>query len=283
MLGIKDFAAKAMGLLLIFILITALFFSRNSNTVMRFVASQGIEWQTTAFNQLKTDNFIIRYRGIDEADIDLVARASEFAFREVTGYFAKKPGSKTLVIVYPDTISLARSFGWDKSQRAEGVYWAGSIRIISPQLWQGQAQSPEDAIKAGPLVHEFAHLMVDEQTKGNYNRWWTEGIAQYIEKQITGFQFDQPSNYGLTVPIYPLSELNKNFDGKDGLWAYWQSLQIIEYIVAENGESSLFTIMDNLGRGENIRQAIAHGLSIDFDQWEKGLYEVLQTNAGQEV
>ena len=265
------------------LLFIALLLSRNSNAIMRFMVGQEIGWQTADFNQRETDNFIIRYTAMDYDNIDLIAETAELAFREVTGFFAEEPQGGTLVVVYPDTISLAHSFGWDKSQKAEGVYWAGSIRIISPQLWQGQAQSPEDAIKAGPLVHEFAHLMVDEQTKGNYNRWWTEGIAQYIEKQITGFQFDQPSNYGLTVPIYPLSELNKNFDGKDGLWAYWQSLQIIEYIVAENGESSLFTIMDNLGRGENIRQAIAHGLSIDFDQWEKGLYEVLQTNAGQEV
>ena len=282
-MGIKDIdPGKGIILLLLLLLIIALLLGRNSNTITHFMAGQVMGWQTVDFNQKETDNFIIRYTAIDHDNVDLIAGASEYAFKEVTGFFAGEPRGKTLVVVYPDTISLARSFGWDKSQRAEGVYWAGSIRIISPQLWQGQPQAAaDDAMQAGPLVHEFAHLMVDEETRGNYNRWWTEGIAQYIEKQITGFQFDQPLDN--TPMIYPLSRLDNEFDGEDSWQAYWQSLQIIEYIVEENGEASLFSIMEHLGRGENIRQGITRALSVDFDQWEQGLYNALQKNAGQEV
>ena len=282
-MGIKDIdPGKGIILLLLLLLIIALLLGRNSNTITHFMAGQVMGWQTVDFNQKETDNFIIRYTAIDHDNIDLIAGASEYAFREVTDFFAGEPRGKTRVVVYPDTISLARSFGWDKSQKAEGVYWAGSIRIISPQLWQEQPQAAAaDTIQAGPLVHEFAHLMVDEQTRGNYNRWWTEGIAQYIEKRITGFQFDQPLD---NAPIiYPLSGLDNEFDGEDSWQAYWQSLQIIEYIVDENGEASLFSIMDHLSRGENIRQGISQALSVDFDQWEQGLYQVLRNNAGQEV
>lgn len=282
MLGIKDVAVcKTIILSLLLIFIIAVLIGKNSNAVMRFMVGQEIGLKTADFNQVKTDNFVIKYTIIDDKDIDMVSNASEYAYEKVTGFFASKPRNKTMVVVYPDTISLAQSFGWDKSQKAEGVYWAGSIRIISPQLWQEQVPLTDDAdlLQAGPLVHEFAHLMVDEQTRGNYNRWWTEGIAQYAEKKITGFEFDEPFASEKEVFIYSLDHLNKKFDGDDSLKAYWQALQIIEYIAANDGEASLFCIMDHLGEGDTLRQAITKTLSVDYDEWEQELYKALQNNA----
>ncbi len=282
MLGIKDITtAKTIVLLLLLIFIIAVLIGKNSNAIMRFMVGQEIGLKTADFNQVKTDNFVIKYTIIDDKDIYLVANASEYAYEKVTGFFASKPRNKTMVVVYPDTISLAHSFGWDKSQKAEGVYWAGSIRIISPQLWQEQVPLTDDSdmLQVGPLVHEFAHLMVDEQTRGNYNRWWTEGIAQYAEKKITGFQFDEPFDSEKEVFIYSLTDLNKKFDGENNLQAYWQALQIIEYIVDNNGEASLFVIMDHLGAGDTLKQAITKTFSVDYEEWEQELYKALQNNA----
>jgi len=283
LLGIKDLTtAKTILLPLIIILIIAVLLSKNSNAIMRFMVGQEVGLKTADFNQMETDNFIIRYTIIDDNDINIVDSASEYAYETVTDFFNFKPQGKTMIVVYPDTVSLARSFGWDKSQKAEGVYWAGSIRVISPQFWQEEVLSNDDfdLLQAGPLVHEFAHLMVDEQTRGNYNRWWTEGIAQYTEKKITGFQFDQPLANGQEFEIYSLADLNKKFDSDESLLAYWQSLRIIEYIVADYGEASLFSIMDYLGQGDNLKQAITKALSVNFEEWERGLYEVLQKYPG---
>ena len=54
-------------------------------------------------------------------------------------------------------------------------------------------QSPlgnKDYFKEGPMVHEYTHLVVDELTGGNYSRWFTEGVAQYVEQQVTGYTLD---------------------------------------------------------------------------------------------
>ncbi len=281
MLGIKELGtAKTISLTLILILIVVLIISKNSNTVMRYMVGREVEFKTADFSQVETENFNIRYTIIDNEDISVVANASEYAYATVTDFFNFKPERKTMIVVYPDTVSLARSFGWDKSQKAEGVYWASSIRVISPQLWQEEALLTDDLdlVQAGPLVHEFAHLMVDVQTGGNYNRWWTEGIAQYVEKEITGFQFDKPFVSGQEIKIFTLATLNKKFDTEEGSLAYWQSLKIIESIVDNYGEESLFNIMDNLSRGYNIKQAITKALQVSYKDWELSLYQALQKN-----
>lgn len=277
-MGIKEAGAlKTIGLLAILVLIIALIVSKNSNALVRCIAGQQIGLKTADFYQRETPHFIIKYTGADSGDIDLAAHASEYAYHAVTGFFKLEPRGKTMIIVYPDTASLARSFGWDRNQKAEGVYWAGSIRVISPEYWQEETLTDED-LPAGPLVHEFAHLMVDERTGGNYNRWWTEGIAQYTEKKITGFQFEEPFADNQEIKILPLSVLNKNFDNHQGPVAYWQSLKIVEYIAYNYGEDKLFIIMDNLKQGDNIKTAISKALGVNFNHWELSLSQALQKN-----
>lgn len=240
------------------------------------MVGQEVDFKTAGFSQTETLHFNIRYTEKDNENVELVANASEYAYNAVTDFFNFEPQSITTIIVYPDTESLAHSFGWDKNQKAEGVYWAGSIRVISPDFWQEEVWGTDDyQLQAGPLVHEFAHLMVDEHTRGNYNRWWTEGIAQYVEKKITGFQFKEPFSDNQKRTILPLNTLNKEFDKDKGAIAYWQSLKIIEFIADVHGEGKLFVIMDNLGQGDNIKQAITKALNVDFDEWEISLYQEL--------
>ncbi|NLB52669.1 MAG: hypothetical protein GX808_07000 [Syntrophomonadaceae bacterium] len=277
MLGIKELATfKTICLSLVLIIIMVLIISRNSQTIMRYMVGQEVDFKTADFSQTETLHFNIRYTKTDNENVELVANASEYAYNAVTDFFNSKPQEKTTIIVYPDTESLAHSFGWDKNQKAEGVYWAGSIRVISPDYWQEEVWvTGEYQLQAGPLVHEFAHLMVDEHTRGNYNRWWTEGIAQYVEKKITGFQFREPFSDNQKMMILPLNILNKEFDRDKGAIAYWQSLKIIEFIVDNYGEEKLFVIMDNLGQGDNIKQAITKSLNVNFKDWEISLYQAL--------
>lgn len=50
------------------------------------------------------------------------------------------------------------------------MYWAGVIRILSPQDWIDAVNDEERSLifrKEGPVAHEYIHLLVDYKTAGN--------------------------------------------------------------------------------------------------------------------
>lgn len=268
--------SKSVGLFLILILIVALLASRNSQALMRFLVGQELNMTTAAFSQISTEHYVIKYTTIDKDSVPMVAEAAEDAYQKVSRVVGVKPVQKITVVIYPDDHSLSRSFGWDKDEQAMGVYWAGSIRVLSPRVWLEGSNQQERFEREGPMAHELTHLMVDELTRGNYNRWWTEGMAQYVEKQVNGFEFADPFAGGQEVRYYSLSALDKNFDGLDQQIAYWEALQAVEYIVDQYGNDSLYRIMENLSRGDNLDTAIENSIPVQYSEWEQGFYHYLE-------
>jgi hypothetical protein len=237
------------------------------------LSGQEISLKTSNFRQVKTEHFIIKYEPIDEAYVGLIGETAEEAYASDTEVFGRKPENITTIVVYPNSASLATSFGWDKDEKALGVYYGGTIRILSPREWLNGGDIKAKFIKEGPMNHELAHLLVDEMTRGNYNRWWTEGIAQYVEKKTTGFEFTDPFAGKSEIKCYQFSVLEKNFDQLDQQVAYWQSLKAIEYIADIYGEDKLFTILNCLGNGNTMAQAIHNSLGIDMKTFETGFRE----------
>ena len=128
------------------------------------------------------------------------------------------------------------------------------------------------------MVHEFAHLIVDDITQGNYNRWWTEGIAQYVEKEITGFEFSSPQAGGEGVNYYTLEELQDKFDQLNQQICYWQSLKAVEFIADNYGEDCLLSILTCLGQGNSMEESISTTLGIDYHSFEYAYYQHLANN-----
>lgn len=272
-LGIKYEAPLRSGfIILILVVAIGLLITRNYNQVLKAMVQQETRWSTANFLQTSSSHFEMRYTSPDYDQIAMIEGAAEKAYSSVTGIFGREPDKKTTLVVYPDESSLARSFGWDKDEKAMGVYWGGTIRILSPRAYLQDGQVEERFYQEGPMVHEFTHLMVDELSKGNYNRWWTEGVAQYIEKQVTGFEFAAPAK----GHYYDLATLEKEFDHLDQRVAYWESLELTEMIVDEYGEDKIFVILEYLGQGMNMQQAIEAGLQVSYNSFEKQLYLRLQ-------
>ncbi|NLW91400.1 MAG: hypothetical protein GXY34_07350 [Syntrophomonadaceae bacterium] len=269
---------KSVSMILVLILTITLLISKNSQAVMRFMVGQEINLTTTAFYEIRTDHYNIKYTDIDVDWVPMVALAAEEAYGSVSQVFGEEPSKRTTIVIYPDSSSLARSFGWDRDEKAMGVYWAGSIRVLSPREWMTPQDSTDRFVQEGPMAHEFIHLMVDELTRGNYNRWWTEGVAQYVEKRTTGFEFASPFTGGEETSYYHLASLDRNFDKLDQSIAYWESLQVIEYIAQTSGEESLFQIMAQLGDGKSLSTAIEKTQGVSYRTWEQEFYRYLENN-----
>lgn len=290
MSGIKGTNNSTVLVLVIFILaVLGLYLDKYSmlpgrvkQSVFRFMVGQETRLQTGQWDEMQTEHYVIKYLPVDQAYVAMVAETAEEAYSSVTDRMGEVPGGQqTTIVIYPDNTSLAASFGWDKNEKALGVYWGGTIRILSPGAWMSNPLQQDLFNKEGPMVHEFTHLMVDDMTKGNYNRWWTEGVAQYTEKNITGFEFAVPFNGKQQFQYYTLDNLDKNFDKLDQSIAYWEALQAVDFIAGNYGEDKIFTIMQCLSKGDNMTRAIENALGIDYDTFSQDFYQYLDQQIGE--
>ncbi len=232
--------------------------------------------ETRKFNAVETDHFVIKFMAKDEPYVKMVADAAEEAWDTITRFFGYGPQGKTVVVIYPDSRSLGASFGWDKDEEAMGVYWAGTIRVLSPGQWISSPDAEDVFRRDGPLAHELTHLVVDELTKGNYPRWFTEGVAQYVERKVTGFSFAEPCFR--EIPHYSFEVLENSFDELDQRLAYYESLVAVECIVDRAGEEGLLQVIDALGNGLTLEQAIKKAMGIEFHEFAREVYFRLDNN-----
>ena len=285
MSGIKSINSSWLALSVLALALLGFYLSKNSilpiqvkQDIFRFMVGQETRLSTGQWDELQTEHYKIKYMAADKNDVVMVAIAAEEAYTSVSDRLGQEPSKQTTIVIYPDSKSLAASFGWDKDEKALGVYWGGTIRILSPQAWLSGVGQQERFIKEGPMVHEFTHLMVDEMTRGNYNRWWTEGIAQYTEKQITGFEFATPFADKQHLYYYTLDNLDKNFDGLDQSVAYWEALQAVDFIVDNYGEEKIYAIIHYLSKGDSINKAIENALGTDYETFSHDFYQYLENN-----
>lgn len=245
-------------------------------SLFRFMVGQETALRTGSWEELDTPHFRIKYLPADDHYVQLVCEAAEDAYIEVSVQMGRQPSKQTTIVVYPDNASLAASFGWDRNEKALGVYWGGTIRILSPRAWLTNIGQRERFIREGPMVHELAHLMVDEMSRGNYNRWWTEGVAQYTEREITGFEFTSPFKNKDDLYYYQLDNLEKKYDRLEQSVAYWESLQAVDYIVGAYGEDKIYLVLDRLSMGDSMAKALENSLDVEYAAFSRDFYRYLE-------
>lgn len=238
--------------------------------LIRQVIAGYTAWQTRGWATLTSAHFILRYQPGDADVASLVLETAEAAYEPASRLLEYRPGGKILILLYPDRASLARQFGWPASESAMGVYWGGVIRVLSPHDWVDSQDPGEIAAvfkTSGPVAHEFTHFLVDMKTRGNYPRWLTEGVAQEVERLLTGFTMpgsDQAQAW------YHLADMDTSFDSlPDQSLAYRQSLLIVDYLVRERGIITLCRLLDSLGQGDTLDQAFRQVLGLSLDDFER--------------
>lgn len=215
-----------------------------------------LDIQTREYNTLEGDQFTIRFLDSDQEIAPYILDMAEDYYRTVADLLGcpETFRGRIPLVLYPDADSLARSFGQKGDKRAVGVYWAGSIRLLSPEVWT-DAGSNGDLVRArfreeGPLAHEITHLIIDFRTRGNYSRWFTEGMAQFVEREITGFTLDEPSPSQKALRLSPRL-VEAAFDSaKHQLYAYWRSLGAVDFLMDNYGLDTMKSLLKELAKGE---------------------------------
>ncbi|MDT8902955.1 peptidase MA family metallohydrolase [Anaeroselena agilis] len=236
--------------------------------VARQAAQAKMNYETRQMAAYETPHFIIKYSPADQTAVAMVAEAAEAAYTPVTKALGYAPPAKTLVILYRDRSELNRNFGWSGDQSAMGVYWGGVIQVLSPRAWLKDGADAE-FIHSGPMVHEYTHLVFDHLSRGNYPRWFTEGLAQYLEYKVNGYEWRTAAN-SLHDRGYTQDELDRDFDSlANQALAYRESLAAVRYIAAVHGETGLKNVIAALAAGRTMEDAIAASLGMDYASFAK--------------
>ncbi|QNB47127.1 hypothetical protein BR63_12895 [Thermanaerosceptrum fracticalcis] len=280
---------KSVIAVLIFFIIVSSFTGRGwaeIRTLPYQILKKGISlyvnYQTKDFEVKESHNFIVKYTSADADMAGLITETAETYYHQVGKYLGyNPPAQKIPLIIYPDSDSFNDSFGMKGDKSAVGVYWAGSIRLLSPHAWlPRELPGPEREVlfkKDGPLSHELTHLFIDYQTKGNYTRWLTEGIAQYVEREITGFTLDEPLR-SKRSKLYPLTSLDGEFDQQpDQILAYWQSLKTVDYLIDHYGPEKIHELLKALAQGFRINEAFSKVYGINLSTLEKNVKDYIDT------
>lgn len=236
--------------------------------LVRQAAKIKVEVETRHLAVQETEHFIIKYSPVDTDAVPMVAEAAEMAYRPVTAVMGYVPSDKTVIVIYHDKAEMRRAFGWSGDESAMGVYWGGVIQLLSPHAWMKDSQSTEDFIHSGPMVHEYTHLVFDYRTNGNYPRWFTEGLAQYVEYRVNGYEWLTPNNTWNRT-LYTMSELDSSFDElPNQSLAYRESFAAVRYIAEVYGDDKLYQVIDSLQAGRSMEQAIRSSLGMDETAYE---------------
>ncbi|MCE5286055.1 MAG: collagenase [Pelosinus sp.] len=231
--------------------------------LVRKAAQSKLDYQTRTMPALETEHFRIKYTPADAESVPMVAEASEQAYQSVTALMGYRPQDKIIIVIQPSREELRRVFGWTGTETAMGVYWGGSIQLLSPRLWM-TGKTTADFVQSGPMVHEFTHLVLDYMTNGNYSRWFTEGLAQYMEYQVNGYEWRQASNM-LNQELYSMPELEGNFDGlQNQSLAYRESFMAVRYIAEVYGNDKLQQVIVDLTKGQSVAKAIQTATGLTY-------------------
>ncbi|MDD3652676.1 MAG: peptidase MA family metallohydrolase [Desulfotomaculaceae bacterium] len=226
--------------------------------------------------EITSEHFRVKFMPGNRAEAELILETAEYFYLPVTADFGFSLRNKIPIILYPSRETLNKSFGWDAKENAMGVYWAGTIRVLSPGIWAGDNDTgklKETFFSSGPMAHELTHLVVDYLTRGNYPRWFTEGIALHEEYKLTGYVIKSAEG-SLQQQHYSVDELTVNFDKlSDQTLAYAESFAAVQYIVQNFGEVTLLELIFELGKGNSLSYAMEKITGLNIQEFEKGWQE----------
>lgn len=221
------------------------------------------------YQQALSERFILYYTPPDQAVSRMVLDTAEELYDSVVDQLGYRPQGRVPIVLYPNRDELRRAFGWGNGESALGVYWQGTIRLLSPNAWIQQLDSEKQRRafrKLNPIAHELTHYVLDYMTHGNYPRWFTEGLAQRVERNVTGFLWIE-STSTLNQKLYTLSDLRDRFDYLTNQpLAYRQSYLLVEYLAQTYGEESLTDLVQRLADGVPFERALEATYGETMDQ-----------------
>lgn len=242
-----------------------------------------LESQMKSFITQRHDDFVLKMPSRDwpvygARALDLLREAKEQLGAKY-GFEQRRP---VLVEFFDSQQDFAiRTFGSLGGQGLLGVCFGTVITMNSP----GSLAHGRNNWEA-TLWHEFCHVVTLTLTRNKMPRWLSEGISVHEEAlrdPAWGMRMNADFRRLIleedaALPVSQLSAAFLNPPSPEHLtFAYYQSSQVVGYLVDRFGLEALRGILADLASGRRINEAIAahtepmEALEKDFDRHLKGL------------
>jgi len=221
----------------------------------------------SGFQRAESRHFVIIYEGRELPEVwQMVERVCEDAYLEVGRRLDHYPELPVTVILYTDRQfqDATRVPAW-----AEAIF-DGKIRIPAKGLL---APGPE---LTRIVMHEYAHAVVHDLSRGRAPIWLHEGIAQFFE----GTPTDVPAVArrivagGGPLPLPSIEGMFVVMPQKQAELAYIESRLAAIYINDTQGPFALREILRRLGEGDDTATAVQRAtgrfypdLDANFRDW----------------
>lgn len=236
------------------------------------------------FRTLESDGFLVRMdpREADlygERVLALLRRAKETLCKayEVT---LKEP---VIVEIFPQKKEFAvRTFGLPGADGFLGVCFGRLITANSPAS-QGETPSNWEAV----LWHEFCHVVTLTKTHNKMPRWLSEGISVYEEsRQDPAWGMPMDPRFRAMIlgdSLTPLSKLSSAFLAPKTphhlQFAYYESAMAAGFLVERFGLPSLKGLLDDLGAGTAMNDALPLRTKTSLVQLDRDFAEYARKKA----
>lgn len=218
------------------------------------------------FNTYQTAHFIVAFS--DELDMTKLSRVRSYlaqAYDQVGMLLDHYPENKVVVLLYTEQEYrdvLGRQPHWALA------LFDGKLRIPAGRF------AGEDTISLKEIIyHEYAHAVVYDIVGDRCPRWLNEGIASKAETLVERKDIQIVEDYLEKYGLIPFARLPDDFSVIDSAelmtFAYINSYLAVAFILDRYGRGALRDILEYLGRGLGVHQALHLVAGEDPEEIEK--------------
>ena len=233
------------------------------------------------FETFEEGDLIVRLHP-DEAPVlkDYVIEIGQRALDELSARYGMEPEVPILIEMFPQHDHFAvRTLGLPGMIGALGACFGRVVTLDSPR-----ARSPGDFNWESTLWHEMAHVIALQMSNQRVPRWLTEGLSTYEEKRARAdWARDQDLEFATNLnrgDVLSLRDLNAGFSRPETISiAYFQASVLVEHMIAEHGESTIYDLLRAYGEGLDTEAALDR-VGLDFDTLQASFDAFLEVRFG---
>ncbi len=204
-------------------------------------------------------HFVVKFDGGENAEAGhLISILLEEAYIAVGGDIGYYPEDAIGAVLY----SMEQFRDVTRSPDWVGAVYDGRIKVPT-----GGITRKTIALEK-VLFHEYTHAVVHRLSGGRAPVWLNEGIAQYEEgkRQVSYMDIIRAVlRSGQGISLRKLEGSFMGMDSNSAAAAYALSLSATEYIIGEFGMSGVRRILESLGDGMSLDEAISYALYLSYD------------------